>query len=431
MTLWYTLFTSVLLAIFLPLLYQAIHTSMFQREVNNLNTAMSQVEGGVTFHRGSVRVDESLNLPENISLVITDQRDNVVYANSRRPWLQNASLRENQITTIRNRGDSWVALRKTLSMPEGSVTISLALSLIEVQRTMRATLVIMLVTIPLYFLVTIFGGLFIARKALAPISKITDLAKEIGQGDLTKRIQSVESRDEVGQLAETFNDMLNSLEQSFEKEKRFTSDASHELRTPLAIIMANSESLLATSPNDEMVTSISAIYQESRRMNNMISKLLMLTRGVEGKYKLELEVLNVKVVVDAVIEELEEAAKEKGIFLVNGIDSLQIRGDQSLFTQLMLNLVGNGIKYGRKEGHVWIENTGQTLTVRDDGIGILPEDLPFVFDRFYRADKARDRSGSGLGLSIVKLIADVHGWQLKASSKAGEGTTFNVTFNDL
>ena len=235
----------------------------------------------------------------------------------------------------------------------------------------------------------------------------------------------------MGRLAGAFNGMLARLEDSFQREKQFTSDASHELRTPVSVIMAYAENLAAHTPDRETVEQASAILTESRRMHSIIAQLLALTRGYEGKYQLSLEEITLAEMVSDVLAELTEEAAAGGITLIEQVPPrIQLSADQSLMTQLLLNLVENGIKYGKTGGTVAVSALEQDghilLTIQDDGIGIGEKDLPHIFDRFYRADQARDRSGSGLGLSIVKWIVELHGWTIQAASEPGRGTRFTI-----
>lgn len=308
-------------------------------------------------------------------------------------------------------------------------------SLESLENALNKVKLIIFVSIPAFLIVTILGGLIIAKKALQPINNITQTAKMIGRGDLSSRIMGVESNDEVGELAETFNGMLERLEASFNKEKRFASDASHELRTPVAIVMAYSESLLADlnadEENTELEKSLVAIYKESRRMNAIIAQLLMLTRGYEGGYRLELEQIDLSEVIGSVVEQLEEMAESIKITLTYQVeDNILLMADQSLLTHMMLNLVENAIKYGKAGGKVGVTATKQgdnvVIIVTDDGLGISSDNLPFIFERFYRADLSRDRSGTGLGLSIVKWIVQEHNGDIEVKSELGKGTTFEI-----
>ena len=234
------------------------------------------------------------------------------------------------------------------------------------------------------------------------------------------------------ELADTFNTMLERLERSFERERQFTSDASHELRTPVAVISACAEELEAGLSAGEAAQSLAAIRRESARMNKIISQLLMLTRGYEGRIHLEKETLEFRNLVGSVMEELSESAAASEIRLLNQVpQGCTIFADQSLLTQLLINLIGNSIKYGVMGGKVTVRaaasETGCTFTVSDNGIGTQPEELDHIFERFYRADKARDRSGFGLGMPIVKWIVELHGGDIRVASEAGKGTQVTVT----
>ena len=300
-----------------------------------------------------------------------------------------------------------------------------------VERSLDQLQLVMLLAVPAFLALAVFGSYFLAKLALRPIDCIIETAVSLGAGNLSQRITGIESRDEVGRLAGAFNGMLARLEDSFQREKQFTSDASHELRTPVSVIMAYAENLAAHAPDRETVEQASAILTESRGMHSIIAQLLALTRGYERKYQLSLEEITLAEMVSDVLAELTEEAAAGGITLIEQVPPrIQLSADQSLMTQLLLNLVENGIKYGKTGGTVAVsalEQDGHVLlTIQDDGIGIGEKDLPHIFDRFYRADQARDRSGSGLGLSIVKWIVELHGWTIQAASELGRGARFTI-----
>lgn len=260
---------------------------------------------------------------------------------------------------------------------------------------------------------------------------ITKAAESIRAGDLSRRITGIATKDEVQGLADTFNTMLERLERSFKRERQFTSDASHELRTPVAVISACAEELEAGLSAGEAAQSLAAIRRESARMNKIMSQLLMLTRGYEGRIHLEKETLEFRNLVGSVMEELSESAAASEIRLLNQVpQGCTIFADQSLLTQLLINLIGNSIKYGVMGGKVTVRaaasETGCTFTV-SNGIGMQPQELDHIFERFYRADKARDRSGFGLGMPIVKWIVELHGGDIRVASEAGKGTQVTVT----
>lgn len=291
----------------------------------------------------------------------------------------------------------------------------------------------LLLIVPCYILLAAIGSKFLAKRALQPIRRITETAKKISEGDLSERIDGISSNDEVGELADTFNMMLEELEVSFQRERQFTSDASHELRTPMTVITACTEDALYTDDPAIRTENIRVIQKENQRMTKMLSQLLMLSRGYEGRYHFQPEELCLYDMVESVSESLTAMAETKSIKIHNEVSENDlIYADQSLFTQLLVNLIENSIKYGNVGGNIWItlekSENKYRLCIKDDGIGISEEDLPKIFERFYRSDKARDRNGSGLGLSIVKWIATLHGGEISAESKLGKGTEITVTW---
>lgn len=274
-------------------------------------------------------------------------------------------------------------------------------------------------------------ALLLAKRALRPVQTITQTAQSITGDDMSGRITGITTADEVGELADTFNAMLDALEVSFERERRFTSDASHELRTPVTVIAAAAEDALCSDVTGSTAEDLRTIQREAQQMTRIISQLLMLARGYEGRIHFERDTVCLHDMVDAVCQELAGIAETQGICLYDEVpEDLMLACDQSLMTQLLVNLIGNAVKYGRTGGSVWVgaeEGADQVyLTVADDGIGISEEDLPHIFDRFYRADRARDRSGTGLGLAIAKWIAERHGGSIRVQSAQDRGTLFEV-----
>ena len=250
---------------------------------------------------------------------------------------------------------------------------------------------------------------------------------------MSGRVPENDSRVELGELSRTLNRMIASLEDAFQRERRFTSDASHELRTPVAVIGAYAEGLLADRTlSAESREKADIILTECRRMQRMIQQMLTLTRGQEGRYPVALECVCLTDVLQGVNDTLKDAAAQKQMTLQVTCESpVWLAADQSLLTQLFLNLVENAIKYGKDGGHVTCkarqEGQHAIITVCDDGIGIAPENLEYIFDRFFRADSARNRSGSGLGLSIVQWIVQLHHGQIQVESTLGKGSCFIVT----
>ena len=278
------------------------------------------------------------------------------------------------------------------------------------------------------------GGLFLASRVLRPVEQITKTAQEIGEGDLSRRID-VKTNDELGKLASTLNDMIGRLEEAFNRQRQFTADASHELRTPLAIMQA--EATLALSKErteDDYRKSLETISQESSYMSSVIGKLLFLARSDAGKEQLTFEDVDIKNLIVELSTNIEALAQDKGIkFTVDAQESLIVNGDKVKLRQLFINILENAIRYTPNDGNISVsavkKDENALVAISDTGVGIPPEHLPHIFERFYRVDKARSRAegGVGLGLAIAKYIAESHGGKIELESQVGKGTTFNIT----
>lgn len=437
--LWYSLLTIILLTAFLPVLYELISTSMYTNEEGILRNTASQVILNCEIENDSLNWGEGTKLPTDASIAIVEANGGkVLISNSNLDWISSGPFHAGVIQTITQQGKSWMVYDESLKNEKQILAyVRVCTPLDSVTSFLAKVKIIMIIAAPIYLLIAVLGGLLIAKKALQPISKIASTASEIEKGDLSLRIEGIDTKDEVGHLAGTFNSMLEHLEVSFRRERQFSSDASHELRTPVSIIMAYSEALIANqskkceSTGDE-IKSLELIHSEGEKMNVIISQLLMLARGFEGKYPVEIESIDLNEIISSVVDQMQELASESIISLQYALnDGLLCMADQSLITQMLINLIENGIKYGKPGGYVRVtakrENNSAQIIVEDNGIGISNEDLPHIFNRFYRADKSRDRSGTGLGLSIVKWIVDEHNGKITVSSELGIGTTFSIT----
>jgi heavy metal sensor kinase len=278
------------------------------------------------------------------------------------------------------------------------------------------------------------GGLFLADRVLRPVERITKTAQKIEGSDLSQRID-VKTDDELGRLAVTLNEMIGRLEESFSRQRQFTADASHELRTPLAIIQA--EATLALSKErapDDYRKALETISQESDYMSSVIGKLLFLARSDAGKEQLNFEDVDLKELIIGLAANIEALAQDKGIkFTVDTKDDVNVSGDKVKLRQLFTNILENAVRYTPADGKISIslleKESNAVVSINDTGIGIPPEHLPHIFERFYRVDKARARAdgGVGLGLAIAKIIVESHKGKIEVESEVGKGTTFIVS----
>jgi len=287
-------------------------------------------------------------------------------------------------------------------------------------------------------LFSLFAGYLISRKMLRPIDKITKAAKEIGLSGLSTRIEVTPVDDELSRLAKTFNEMLDRIKESFDKQGRFVADASHELRTPVSIIQGYIGMMDRWGKQDSQVLqeSIIAIKNETASMTLMIERLLFLARGDNGSQLLQ----KTWFCIDELIEELSRECKMLSsvhYFSLHGAIGQELFADRRMVKQMLRAMLDNSIKFTPINGKIELlctkdgENT--VFTITDTGIGIPEEDKDKLFDRFYRVDKARAREtgGSGLGLSIVKWIVDAHAGKINIDSAVGKGTKWIVSLPNL
>ena len=284
---------------------------------------------------------------------------------------------------------------------------------------------------PLLMLLAVCGGYLIAGRFLSPIKQITQTAAQIGQGrDLKQRIAlKGGSKDELHQLALTFDEMFERLDASFEAERQFTSDASHELRTPMAVIMAECEYMLEQERSSvEYEDALRVVYRQGKKMSRLIEDMLMFTRMERRADVFSMRELNFSQLAEDVCEDMRHIA-EKNISLSARIEpEIWIFGNYDLIVRLLTNLITNAYRYGKENGHITVALSGSaeeaTLSVKDDGMGISREELEKIFLRFYQSDAARSGSGTGLGLAMVRAIARFHRGRVFAESTPGEGSTF-------
>jgi len=277
------------------------------------------------------------------------------------------------------------------------------------------------------------AGWLLAKNTLRRVDIIGKTAKAItASQDLEQRVLYTGPLDELGQLAETFNQMLDSLEKAYKNQKRFLSDASHELRAPLTTIRGNLDILykMKNIPESEKEEILEDIRNEAIRMSKLVSDLLSLTRADAGQTH-QKNVINLSAIATEVMGEIESWNKAIRVE-VQIKDHIKIWGDKDLIKQILIIIVENAINYTPVNGKILVTVTEEeeqaVIRIQDTGIGIQPEEMAFIFERFYRSEAARRKSpdGTGLGLSIAKWIIDEHQGRIEIESIPEEGTEFVV-----
>lgn len=310
-------------------------------------------------------------------------------------------------------------------------------SLSAINFTPRDLASIILIVTPLLFGVSVAFAYGIAGRSFQPIDRMVDQVEAISDGrSLHRRLNIGTAGHELARLAGTLNEMIGRLETSFGALRRFTADASHELKTPLAVIRADVERAMSpTTTETEQAIALEEALQQVTRMADLVDSLLTLARADEGRFDLVREPVQLGLLVREVVETARLLGEDQELVIdAPTIEDAEVLGDLTRLRQLLLNLVTNAIKYTPREGRVTISLVrGEevvTLTVEDTGIGIAAADLPYVFERFWRADRVRSREsegGFGLGLAICQWIATAHGGHLSVQSRLGRGSSFIVT----
>ncbi len=322
--------------------------------------------------------------------------------------------------------DQWLSLGAGGLWVRGTINASAKGSVMGVIVPLAWTL------LPGLVVLSALGGWLISSLSFKPLEKVIVAASSISDGeDLSRRIGLPRGRSEIHRLAAAFDDMFDRLERSFHAEMQFSSDASHELRTPVTVILAECETLEQGHPsNEEYRGGVAVIHRQAEQMSRLIAQLLHITRLEQGTQKVSFETADLGELAEVVCDQQQLLAPEDTTLTCKA-EPLTMSLDVMLITRLLNNLISNAFRYGTPGGHVEVtvkrEGTDALLAVRDDGIGIAPEQQAHIWQRFYQVDPARSGSeGTGLGLYMVQQITRLHGGTASVESKLGQGSTFLI-----
>lgn len=352
--------------------------------------------------------------------------------------LQRALVNKYTLETIADQHEGIIRFVTLPVEDDGEIVylVQVGASLKEIQQVLRQLLLVLLGSGIVALMASFFGGRFLAQRALKPVDDIINTARKIEAENLGQRLAVPPTEDELSRLVSTLNEMIGRLEHSFQQIRQFTADASHELRTPLTVIRGQTEVALRKERNAEEYREIlSDNLEEIEWMSRLVENLLTLSRTDSGEIRLDTSPVHLEEILKDIYGDYVPIADAKHIkFLLDVSQKIIISGDEIQFRQMLLNLVDNAVKYTPEDGQIRLslEKDGNfaKLQIEDTGIGISQEDLPHIFDRFFRVDKARSREmgGSGLGLSIVQWIVSAHKGHIEVTSKLGEGSCFTIRF---
>lgn len=446
LTLWYGGVLAVVLAVFSGSVYFVLRHQLLQRIDQGLHEELADVLSEVKRHQDKDTLHEWLNRRfahhEGFDFQFTTSDGTMFFVNPRLSErsvsfpLQSSStspLYENVAVESSGR---WRVVTARADSPAGPLTIKVGRSLAAFEHESHELLFTFLLTGPLTFLVATGGGYFLARRALQPVQVMTQTAKQITADRLHQRVGVGNPNDELGELAQTLNEMIERLERSFVEMQRFTADAAHELRTPLAVLRNEAEvALRSPRSTDDYCRVLENLLEEANRLSSLADRLLFLSRQDAGLQPKGQEVVQMDLLLQQVIGNMELVAHETKVALtLERNDRCDVIGDQGQLRRVFYNLLDNAIKYSDHPGKVSVashaEDGALSVVVTDTGIGIPAEHLPRIFDRFYRVDPARsgEANGAGLGLAICQSVIRGMGGTIRVESVVGQGTTFTVTF---
>ena len=326
-------------------------------------------------------------------------------------------------------------LRRKINAAGAVYDVEVASSTEDFDRALTRFRLLLVLAVPFLLVLAAVGGDWMGRRALAPVDELTNAARSIEAQDLARRLTVPQTGDELERLADTLNEMLARLEGAFHRMTKFTADASHELRTPVSVMRTSAElSLRKPRTAEQYREALCQILVESEKVSQLIEQLLILARADAGPAVLPLVPTDLTMTLSTACQEASPLAQAKQLTFCEFLPQqpLWIRGDASALGRLFLILLDNAVKYtpggGRIEVRLSTEDGLAVANIRDTGIGIAPEDLPHVFDRFYRADPARSREsgGAGLGLAIGRWIVEAHHGEIRVESQPSKGSSFQI-----
>ncbi len=433
--LWYSTLLVLILVSALPLMYFTLSNSLYDDTKSLLAAEMERVSETLEFENNTIELNSDLDFVETGTYVAVYSNDNVLLSGKMPPAFDlEAQPALGRMYLEESGGHKWMIYDYEITKNgENLGWLRAVKSLGSVDETLNNFQTLIYIIIPVYIAIALFGGFFIKR-TLAPVVQITKKAKQIGRGDFSKRFHFKRSNDEVGMLADTFDEMLDRLEASFNQEKRFSSDVSHELRTPITAIILSAEDALSDDKTvEEYKENLEVILKEGRKINSLISQLLMMARSSDGNYAPEMESIDISRLTKAIVDETLERTDYPDISISSDIeDGIIMTVEQTLFIRLLVNLIDNALKYNVPGGWVKVSlhesKKTVSLIVEDGGIGISKKTLPKIWDRFFKEDQSSINSSPGLGLSIVRWIAELHGGTVHVKSELNKGSLFEIRF---
>lgn len=449
---WYTILLAGILAVVLIFVYSILNYQLREEVNNSIREKAERVSLCLLNTDSTLQCDERFlnhivgrghlnfyNIRENTDIndkyiLIAYSADSLMYVSSNYknlgPFIKKFNIRENTIPAIKL---SDIPFGMTAVYRNG-YAIYIGYELSFIYSLQKRLLVIFFTVFPFGVFLSVLCGILATRKSLNIIKSITGTASRITSKNLNERIQIPSGKDEISELVVTLNSMIDRLEKSFTMVQQFSQDAAHEIRTPLTIVRGEIEELLNKDKCPENISIIlENILEEMQCLSSTANKLLLTHRLDTGKIKYHFKKVGLNRIINEVFQDAKILASEKKLKLrLENSSPVFVSGNEELLTRLLWNIIDNAIKYTCEKGEIniileKIENCA-LVNVKDTGIGISVEEIPKIFDRFYRVDKSRSRElgGSGLGLAICKWIVELHKGEIQVESTINKGSCFSI-----
>lgn len=440
-TLWYTIVMILISGVALVIMTSASQ-EMIERDISERITKSVKDFSRIIDRPNGM---EDIHMPkfgfyeQGVHMIVCDDDNNIIAGNIPFEIKTSSELIDNQLQTITDKGNKYYIYTAKVRHKNGAETpywvkgvVSVTDEMYAVKSAVKSNLILTIILI----IIAAAGGYFIISRVLSPVDKIRNTAEKISESsDLSQRIHIGEGKDEIHSLANTFDKMLDKIEQTVEREKQFTSDASHELRTPVAVILSECEYMTDCAKTyDEVKESVYSIKGQAEKMSKLISELLTISRMDKNTMQTEFEETDISELLNFVCDEQVEIHSENIILHRKIEPDIIAVADRFLLARLFINLISNAYSYGKDGGNITVsvsQNKNEIIaSISDDGIGISEEDMPKIWERFYQSDPSRtaNKNGSmGLGLSMVQWIAQCHNGKMSVQSELGVGSTFTFT----
>ena len=428
-TLWYTAFIVILIAIMLTgsfTIADKMTGDLNQREL--MESVVEMASEMVS------NPDEFDDFDDGIYFVKYNNAGIEMAGMSPRGFDLTLNFAENTVRTYEKDGGKFYYFDKKINTPEGEWVRGI-IPVNKLTNEVNRMLLIILISSPLLLLIIVYGGYKIIKKALNPVAKISGTASEIQKnGDFSKRIEIDEGKDEIHKMATAFNEMLNSLENSYIREKQFSSDVSHELRTPVSVILTESQySLEYADTLEEAKDSFSVIQRQAKKMSELINQIMELSK-IEKQIIIPTKKINFSEIIEKILLDYKNLIDKKNIKISKEIEEkIFIIGDKIMIERLLDNLLNNAMKFTKNEIKIklYSENENCILEVEDNGIGMSEEFKNLIWGRFYQINDSRNKKinkGFGLGLFLVSKIIEQHNAVINVESELNKGTKFIAKF---